>query len=68
MVHVVDRISDEPMPNEADLPNGIRLLPKSALAQAITYVLNQWQAVHRYTLYTGQPTHDLQLRVGALAV
>ncbi len=26
-----------------------RLLPKSALAQAITYALNQWQALCRYT-------------------
>jgi transposase len=26
-----------------------RLLPKSALAQAITYALNQWQALRRYT-------------------
>jgi transposase len=26
-----------------------RLLPKSALAQAVTYALNQWQALCRYT-------------------
>jgi transposase len=28
---------------------GARLLPKSALAQAVTYTLNQWQALCRYT-------------------
>lgn len=28
---------------------GTRLLPKSALAQAVTYALNQWQALCRYT-------------------
>jgi transposase len=27
----------------------LRLLPKSALAQAVTYALNQWQALCRYT-------------------
>ncbi len=27
----------------------VRLLPKSALAQAVTYALNQWQALCRYT-------------------
>jgi hypothetical protein len=27
----------------------IKLLPKSALAQAVTYALNQWQALYRYT-------------------
>jgi transposase len=26
-----------------------KLLPKSALAQAVTYALNQWQALYRYT-------------------
>src|SRR4029077_21104370 len=26
-----------------------KLLPKSALAQAVTYALNQWQALRRYT-------------------
>jgi hypothetical protein len=26
----------------------LKLLPKSALAQAITYALNQWQALCRY--------------------
>jgi transposase len=26
-----------------------KLLPKSALAKAVTYALNQWQALHRYT-------------------
>ena len=27
----------------------LKLLPKSALAQALTYALNQWQALRRYT-------------------
>jgi hypothetical protein len=27
----------------------VKLLPKSALAQAVTYALNQWQALCRYT-------------------
>jgi transposase len=34
-----------------------RLLPKSALAQAITYALNQWQALCRYT-HDGRLTID----------
>jgi transposase len=31
----------------------LKLLPKSALAQAITYALNQWQALCRYTETAG---------------
>jgi transposase len=38
----------ERLRNELDRLSS-RLLPKSALAQAITYALNQWQALCRYT-------------------
>jgi transposase len=27
----------------------VKLLPRSALAQAVTYALNQWRALCRYT-------------------
>ena len=42
-VSILDRIRDE-------LDHlSLRLLPKSVLAQAVTYVSNQWQALCRYT-------------------
>ena len=39
-------------------PPVVKLLPKSGLAQAITYALNQWQALCRYT--RGRPADDRQ--------
>ena len=42
-VPILDRIHDEL--NRLS----VKLLPKSALAQAVTYALNQWRALCRYT-------------------
>jgi transposase len=42
-VSVLDRLKDEL--NRLS----VKLLPKSALAQAVTYALNQWRALYRYT-------------------
>jgi transposase len=42
-VPILDRIKDEL--NQLS----VKLLPRSALAQAVTYALNQWRALCRYT-------------------